>query len=317
MARESIKEKYSVKSIDSALCKEWLLYKHYAKRIPSIQFSFGLFHKNILQGVLTFGQPPSPSLKISICGEKYQNDCIELNRLIVNDGLGKNTLSYFVSCCLKLLPKPKIVVSFADPNNGHQGYIYQSTNWIYTGLTSNTECLIDENGKEIHFRTIGHKRNKNIYDCELIKYRTNENEIDKIEIANFLKSNKSNYKNKELDFIFGYKDTAAHWFRTDKGFSLPSVDDWFKLKEILKFDDSFDQSMNQYKLVPNRKEQLEKMKLNILKIEKKHRYVYFVGTKTKIKEYKLNFKLVKVPYPKGENKRYDASYQPTIQTQLF
>jgi len=23
------------------------------------------------------------------------------------------------------------------------------------------------------------------------------------------------------------------------------------------------------------------------------------------------------PYPKGENKRYDASYQPTIQTQLF
>ena len=39
----------------------------------------------------------------------------------------------------------------------------------------------------------------------------------------------------QLDKIFGYKDTAAHWFT--KGFSFPTVDDWIKLKAILYFDE--------------------------------------------------------------------------------
>ena len=42
----SIKEKYTVKSIAKHLCKEWLLHKHYAKRIPSISYAFGLFDDN-------------------------------------------------------------------------------------------------------------------------------------------------------------------------------------------------------------------------------------------------------------------------------
>ncbi|MGP6220965.1 MULTISPECIES: DNA-methyltransferase [Cuniculiplasmataceae] len=39
---------------------------------------------------------------------------------------------------------------------------------------------------------------------------------------------------KEIDEIFGYKDTAGHWFRLDKGGrTLPKPEDWFKLKDIL------------------------------------------------------------------------------------
>ena len=46
----------------------------------------------------------------------------------------------------------------------------------------------------------------------------------------------------------------------------------------------------------------------------KHRYIYFTGNKKKwLKE--LNYKIQ--PYPKGQNKRYDASYKPTIQKELF
>ena len=43
-----IKEVYKVKSIKKELCKEWLLYKHYAKRIPSIIYSFGLYEKKCI-----------------------------------------------------------------------------------------------------------------------------------------------------------------------------------------------------------------------------------------------------------------------------
>jgi len=39
---------------------------------------------------------------------------------------------------------------------------------------------------------------------------------------------------KDIDKYFGYKDTAGHWFRLDKGGrTLPKPEDWYKLKELL------------------------------------------------------------------------------------
>ena len=134
-------------------CKPWLLKKHYAKRIPAIEYSFGIYDSGILIGVCTFGPPP----RVMNNGESIFNNTvvktIELNRLCVNDGLPKNTLSYFVSKCLNMLPKPICVVSYADFTFGHTGYIYQATNWIYTGLNQIHERQIFYKGKEVHPRT--------------------------------------------------------------------------------------------------------------------------------------------------------------------
>ena len=98
-----IKETYKVKSIKKELCKEWVLYKHYAKRIPPISYSFGLFNNNIMEGILTVDKPASNPLCVGICGEKNSKYVYELNRLCVKDGLKKNVLSYFVSQSLKML----------------------------------------------------------------------------------------------------------------------------------------------------------------------------------------------------------------------
>ena len=59
---------------------------------------------------------------------------------------------------------------------------------------------------------------------------------------------------KEIDEKLGYKDTAGHWFRKDsgswgKGGSIPLPDDWFKLKEILEFDDLYDRWVTETHLV--------------------------------------------------------------------
>ena len=118
----SIKEKYQVKSIDKYLCKEWLLYKHYAKRIPSITYAFGLFNNDLI-GVMTIGKPASPALCVGVCGESNSKYVYELNRLCVNDNLEKNVLSYFVSQSLKML-NDLILVSYADTKMNHNGYIY-------------------------------------------------------------------------------------------------------------------------------------------------------------------------------------------------
>lgn len=210
----TIKDKYFIKSIEPYQTYEWILKKHYAKRIPSISYSFGLYENNILIGIMTIGKPASPNLCNGICGKENSKYVFELNRLCVQEGLEKNVLSYFVSSSLKLIKDNLILVSYADIEMGHTGYIYQATNWIYTGAT---------------------------------KERT--------------------------DIGFDDKKHSRHYIK--------GID--YKINR--KFRSS------------------------------KHRYVYFIG---KMRNYFLkSLKYEKINYPKTENKRYDAKYNPCIQIILF
>ena len=135
-----------VKPIKSFETKPWLLNRHYAKRLPSISYAFGLFDEGVLVGVCTYGSPPSPSLCVGVCGEQHRDKVIELNRLVV-DSPKPNSASILVSRSLKMLPKPSIVVSYADTAQGHVGYIYQSTNFLYTGATAERTDMGGEEGK--------------------------------------------------------------------------------------------------------------------------------------------------------------------------
>ncbi len=146
-------EKFNVQSINKNQTKEWLLYKHYAKRVPSLIYSFGLFKEKELVGVCTYGNPISKELCQNAFGDKYKHIVYELNRLVVDDGLPKNTLSFFIAQTFYLLPKPIVLVSYADTKQNHTGYIYQATNWIYTGLTQKNYDW-KEKGTNRHSRTL-------------------------------------------------------------------------------------------------------------------------------------------------------------------
>lgn len=156
-----------VSKIEYEDTKDFILNKHYAQRMPSITFSFGLFINGNLEGVCTFGKPVSHYLCVGVCGESYSKKVFELNRLIVNEGLPKNTLSRFVSKCLKNLKEEDlIIVSYADEGKGHQGYIYQATNWIYTGKTKSRTDKYVPGGK--------HSRHYNNQYNHLRKVRTSK-----------------------------------------------------------------------------------------------------------------------------------------------
>jgi hypothetical protein len=143
-----------VQPVSKDECKEWILKKHYLKRMTSFTYSFGLFDSGILVGVCTFGNAVPLTMKKSLFGDEYMDLVYELNRLITNDDLPKNSRSFFVSQCLKQLPKPTIVVSYADRAFGHTGYIYQASNFIYTGL-SHTQLDWKVKGMEhLHSRTL-------------------------------------------------------------------------------------------------------------------------------------------------------------------
>lgn len=225
----SIKEKYEVCRIDNYECKEWLIYKHYAKRIPPIEHPFGLFSGKQLIGICTYGTPVSSTLR-NLWNEEYK--LIELNRLVVNENLEKNVLSYFVSKTLSLLPKPLVIVSYADTSKNHHGYIYQATNFYYTGLSVKF--------KDYYIKGLEHLHNGTIMDMS----RGKENRVA--------------------------------WLREKYG------------------DD-----------------------LIMIERPRKHRYFIFVGSK-KAKRKMLEMLPYEVQkYPKGDNIRYDANYNPTVQIKLF
>lgn len=152
----SIKEDYSVSTINRESAKDWLLYKHYAKTIPQVQHYFGLFNKaNVLEGVCAYGSPAN-----NHNNNLGEYKVLELVRLVVNDGLPKNTLSFFVSATFDLLEKPLVLISYADQGKNHCGYIYQATNWMYTGLGGGVDFYRDKSGKEIHSRIMSDYRLK-------------------------------------------------------------------------------------------------------------------------------------------------------------
>jgi hypothetical protein len=139
LKKETVEEKLDRKEVRQIPYEQaipWFLEKHYAHRIPSVSWAFGFYIDGILEGVVSYGTPASSTLLSGVCGKENADKVIELNRLVINEGVPKNSASYLVGGSLKLLPKPKIVVSYADTKQGHVGYIYQATNFIYTGLSS-------------------------------------------------------------------------------------------------------------------------------------------------------------------------------------
>lgn len=127
--------KLEIKRIKREFTKPFILLIHYARRMPTVQFAFGLFENKNLIGVCTFGPPASPSVKKSMLKSDDNRIVLELNRLVIKPEFnGQNYGSYFISKCLRLLPE-SYLVSYADYGMSHCGYVYQASNWLYTGCS--------------------------------------------------------------------------------------------------------------------------------------------------------------------------------------
>lgn len=148
----------TVERIGYEQTKPFLLNIHYARRMPSISYAYGLIDGGIIKGVVTYGSPASPSLCKGVAGEEHRKDVLELNRLALLPDLPKNSASQLISKSLKMLPKGKIIVSYADWGGWHHvGYVYQATNWMYTGMTKPRTDKYSESGHSRHYAE-GEKR---------------------------------------------------------------------------------------------------------------------------------------------------------------
>jgi hypothetical protein len=141
-----------VTEISAPEAEPWLLSRHYARRLCPISYAFGAWQDSKLQGVITYGTPASSPLRSGVCGEVWESHVVELNRLCCNSI--KNLASILVGRSLSMLPKPLIVVSYADLEQGHVGYVYQATNFLYTGLSAKRTDWAIKGLEHLHGATI-------------------------------------------------------------------------------------------------------------------------------------------------------------------
>jgi hypothetical protein len=129
---------------------------HYAKAVPNVGLAYNVFNKNNEWcGVICYGIGATNNI-----AEPYnlkQGEVIELVRMALNGKQDSTTKAMAISLKLikKNAPNVKLVVSYADSEQGHYGIIYQATNWFYTGFSVDTNLII--NGERKHRRTLGSK----------------------------------------------------------------------------------------------------------------------------------------------------------------
>lgn len=81
------------------------------------------------------------------------------------------------------------------------------------------------------------------------KFYARKYEVSQEEICDYLQEwrKKKGISVKKIDELFGYKHTAGHWFRKDnKCGSIPKPHDWFSLKKLLDFDDTYDKQVTEF-----------------------------------------------------------------------
>ena len=128
---------------------------HYSRCMPKSKLvKIGVWEDGVFIGAVIYGSGATPNL-----GKPYnlrQTECSELVRVALKSH--ETPVSKILSVSLKLVRKAnpglKLIVSFADVQQGHHGGIYQANGWVYNGQTAPATfyCI---KGKITHPRSIG------------------------------------------------------------------------------------------------------------------------------------------------------------------
>ena len=168
--------KIKLRKIDKTTAKKIIVDNHYSHKFSHCRYALGIFYvgeshrffdekEEKLIGCIIYGHPVGRRVIGSIFKEEIlpNNSVLELTRLFIYDGYGKNIESYVISKSFKWLKQfdknVKVLISYADPDVNHAGGIYQATNWIYQGcgefqMAPTYSLRVKPDGEWIHSRTV-------------------------------------------------------------------------------------------------------------------------------------------------------------------
>jgi hypothetical protein len=130
--------------------KNW----HYSETTPAGKLlKIGVWENSDFIGVVVYSRGAAPNI-----GSPYgmdQTEVCELTRIALDNH--ETPVSRIISISLKLLqdrsPGVRIVVSFADPRQNHDGTVYQAANWYYEGQ-GDDDLYIKIDGEVHHPKSI-------------------------------------------------------------------------------------------------------------------------------------------------------------------
>ena len=154
-----------VQRVNHETIKQPCLRWHYARAVPSnAQHAYGVWETGQFRGVIVFGAPVGRRAHTFVDGLDH-GQVKELLRIAMN---GHNLpLTQIVSMAVGHLrrdtPDTELLISYADPNAGHHGGIYQAASWVYVGTAGKPKyCII--HGQRMHSRSVVHKYGSWAYD---------------------------------------------------------------------------------------------------------------------------------------------------------
>lgn len=132
--------------------KNW----HYSECMPAIKnVRLGVWEHDEFIGTVLFSRSANANLGKAF--DVDQDEYAELTRIALTEH--ETPVSRIGSIAIKMLsrkdPGLKLLFSYADPLQDHDGTIYQAMNWIYVGRGSPSRVgRIEENGDWMHSRQI-------------------------------------------------------------------------------------------------------------------------------------------------------------------
>ncbi len=126
---------------------------HYSGSVPAGKLvKVGAWENGEFVGCVVFGRGANNNL-----GKPFELDQVNICELVrIALAIHKAPVSQITALAIRMLkkqsPNLRLLVSYADPQQGHTGTVYQAMNWIYTGR-SQAQSQVMHNGKIMHKRT--------------------------------------------------------------------------------------------------------------------------------------------------------------------
>lgn len=132
---------------------EWAVMRwHYSKRMPKGKLArIGVWENGAFIGAVLYGNGANTHLLKQYGLRSTQGAELVRVALKRHDVQVSRVVAISIRMIRKAFPSLRLVVSFADPEQGHAGGIYQAGNWIYTGRTNEADEYIYR-GKRWHGR---------------------------------------------------------------------------------------------------------------------------------------------------------------------
>jgi hypothetical protein len=125
---------------------------HYTGIGNNANWRWGLWHGAVLLGVVSYNLP-TRSVCASVFGAEHLSRVWHMGRLAIADRALRNSESRLIGGSLRAIarehPEVWAVLTYAAPEVGHVGYVYQATNALYTGLSDgrSVRYYTDQDGK--------------------------------------------------------------------------------------------------------------------------------------------------------------------------